>query len=85
MSKVKTDNAGEVEVPGGKEITADNLPGFKDGEKITAFRADELVKFKVEWSKDYKGVKHVLDGTVLEVHVLDAAVMEKLGRGKIVK
>ena len=86
MSKVKTSNAGEVDVPGGKEIVADNLPGFKDGEKLVTFNANELVKFKVEWPKDYKGIKHVADGTVLEgVHVLDAAVMEKLGKGKIVK
>lgn len=86
MSKVTTENAGEIEVLGGKEIVADNLAGFKDGEKIVAFGANETVSFKVDWGKDYKGIKHVPDGTVLKgIHVLDAAVMEKLGRGKIVK
>jgi hypothetical protein len=85
MSKVQTQQAGEVEVKGGKEIIAENIPGFVDGEKITAFSLNERCNFKIEYAKDFKGTKHLPDGTVIDMHVLDAAIAEKIGKGKIVK
>lgn len=84
MSKVQT-TAGELEVQGGKEIIAENMQGFTDGEKIVSFNYTDRTKFKVEYPKDFKGTKHVPDGAVIDMHVIDAAVAEKLGKGKIVK
>ena len=83
MTKVKT-VAGELSVNGGKEVVADNLTGFNDGDVLVAFRSDENVKFQYEYPKDYKKVKHVPEGTIVDMHVLDATVAEKLGKGKIV-
>jgi hypothetical protein len=85
MSKVNTEQAGVVDVKGGKEIIAENIPGFVDGEKITAFSLSERCDFKIEYSKDFKGTKHLPEATVIDMHVLDAAIAEKLGKGKIVK
>lgn len=83
-TKVKT-KAGEVTVQGGKEVVADNLKGFKDGDKLVIFKRDEMCKFQFSYSKEHTKVKHVPEGTIVTMHVLDAAVAEKLGKGKIVK
>jgi hypothetical protein len=84
MSKVKI-NDKTLTVGGGKEIVAENLKGFKDGEKIVVFKNSETCKFKYTYDKDYKKKKHVAEGTVVEMHVLDAAIAEELGKGTIVK
>ncbi len=84
MPKVST-RAGDVDAPVGKEVVAENLQGFKDGETIVVFNYEQRANFKIEYSKDFKGTKHVPDGTVIDMHALDAAVAEKLGKGKIVK
>jgi hypothetical protein len=78
-TKVQTTSAGEVEVAGGKEIIADNLQGFTDGDKIVAFSYADRAKFKFN-----KENKHMPDG-IADLHVIDAAAAEKLGLGKIVK
>lgn len=84
MSKVNT-VAGLIEVPGGKEIVAENLKDFEDGEKLVVFQSDEMVKFQFSYPKDHSKQKHVPEGTTVSMHVLDAAIAEKLGKGKIVK
>lgn len=84
MPKVVT-TAGELEIQAGKEIVADNLTGFTDGEKLVAFNYSDRVKFKIAYGKDFKGTKHVPDGTIIDMHVIDAAVAEKMGKGSIVK
>lgn len=82
---VKTKNAGTVQVPGGKKITAEGLKGFKDGQELVAFRNDEQCDFEVTYPDDHKGKQHVPHGTTIRMHVLDAAIAEKMGKGKIVK
>ena len=84
MAQIKT-SVGTVDVNGGKEIVVENIDGFADGERIVAFKNNETCKVKITWEKDYKGVKHVPDGTVVEMHVIEAAMLEKIGRCKIVK
>lgn len=73
-----------VTVKGGKEVVADNLKGFKDGEKITTFKNNEVCKFQYGHAKDHKGKKHVEEGRIVTMHVLDAAVAVEMGKGKIV-
>jgi hypothetical protein len=84
MAKVVT-TVGELEVQAGKEIIADNLTGFTDGEKIVAFNYSDRAKFKVAYGKEFKGTKHLPEGSVIDMHVIDAAVAEKMGKGSIVK
>ncbi len=86
MSEVKT-VAGKIEVSNGKNITPEDgsHKGFKDGEPITTFKIDDTVKFKFESPKDSKRKPHVEDGTIIDLHPLDAAIAEKQGKGKIVK
>lgn len=73
-----------LQVKGGKEIEASNLKGFRDGEKLIAFRRDEFCDF--EYNKDSKSAKHLAKrkDLVVKMHVLDAAIAEELGKGKIV-
>ena len=85
MANVKT-VAGEVEVPTAKTLIAENLPGFQDGEEVIVFGTNDRCKFKIKYPKDAPAhKKHVPDGTILDLHVLDAAVAEKQGKGEIVK
>lgn len=77
MAKVKT-VAGTLNVKGGKEMEADNLKGFKDGEKIVVFKRSEVVEFK------YGKNKHLPEGTVVTMHVLDATVAQAMKKGSIV-
>lgn len=54
-------------------------------EGVKVYRHDQVVNFKVEYSKDYAKKKHMKDGIVLKLHVLHAERLEKKKLGKIVK
>lgn len=84
---VEVPTVGTVPVDGGKIIEAKGMPNFEDGEQIIAFSLNERAKFKVSYPKEYpeNKKKHVPEGTVIDMHVIDAAVAEKMGKGKIVK
>lgn len=75
----------DVEVQGGKTIIADNkLSGFKEDERITVFKNNETCE--VEFlDKTSATKKHVKPGTKAVMHVLDAAVAEKMGKVKILR
>lgn len=86
--KVKQANGktASVSTVGGKKIAADNQQGFKDGEEITAYNLSDTVEFTVKHAADLPASKqHVEDGTVITLHAIDAAILEKAGRGSIKK
>lgn len=74
-----------MEVNGGKVIVADNkLKGFKEDERIIAFKNNELCE--VEFlDKTSATKKHVKPGTKAIMHVLDAAIAEKMNKIKILR
>ncbi len=82
---VKTRRAGEVKVQGGKKLVTEGVKHFKDGEEIVAFGNDDWCDFK--YNAEGKHTKHFKEGgeKTVKMHVLDAAVAEKLGKGKIVE
>lgn len=77
-----------IEVPGGRyiEITGD-VKGFVEGETVVAFRRDELCDFEISVAEEGKGAgKHVSDKHIIKnMHVLDAAIAQHMGKGKIIK
>ena len=89
MAKVMT-KVGLLDVPGGKEWEAKGQKGIKDGEMVTTFRNSDLCDFKYnELDKAKEGEaapkpKHKRHGQTVTMHVLDAAIAEKQGKGKIV-
>jgi hypothetical protein len=44
-----------------------------------------IVNFKVEHDKEFKGTKYLKDGDVHKLHILHAETLEKKGLGKISK
>lgn len=44
-----------------------------------------IVDFKVEYSKEFKGAKFLKDGDTHKLHVVHAEHLEKIGAGKIKK
>lgn len=91
MAKVMT-KLGELEVPGGKTWEAKGQAKIKDGTMVTTFRAEDKCKFtyadapKPEKDGDAAPKqKHKMYGKTVVMHVLDAAILEKMGKGKIIK
>jgi len=60
-----------------------NENNLKDTDKPQRF--DDMVKFKVEYPKEYKKAKHHKDGEVIELHSLQAKDWEARGLGKTQK
>lgn len=89
MGQVKIETVADtLDVPAGKklEVKEGEIAGVKEGTEVTTFNLSDKVKFKVTHAKETPAKKqHVPDGTIIEIHPLDAAVMEKQGKGKIVK
>ena len=57
---------------------------LEEGAKIVS--VNDVVKFKVEYPKDYKKTKHLVDGKAIDLHPETAEYFEKeLKIGKIVK
>lgn len=84
MAKVMT-KLGELEVPGGRTWEAKGQAKIKDGTMVTTFRNTDLCDFTYnELGKDEKP-KHKMYGKTVTMHVLDAAIAQKQGKGKIVK
>lgn len=44
-----------------------------------------IVNFKVEYPKDFKGVKHMKDGDTHKLHTIHAELLAEKGYGKIQK
>jgi len=90
MAKIMT-KLGELDVPGGKSWEAQGQKGIKDGDIVTTFRNDEYCDFKyAELPKAKDGEapvkpKHKMHGKTVRMHVVEAAVQQKLGKGEIVK
>lgn len=52
------------------------------GDKIV--KLSEVVSFKVNYPKEYKGKKHLKEGATISLHIDQAKYMEELSIGKIV-
>lgn len=79
--------AGEVVKPAaGEEVyRMSNTPLEDESHNALANTAGNVVNFKVEYPKDFKGPKYMKDGTVHKLHVLHAKALEEKGFGKISK
>jgi hypothetical protein len=86
-------NTVEIDLKGGKEMEVKEgefvNDTLKEGEKVQVFKSDDLVTFEFSEPKQKEGetrIKHFPGKThVAKVHTVDAQIMEKLGKGKIVK
>jgi hypothetical protein len=83
-------NTLEIDLKGGKEMEVkegefENAT-LTEGERVQVFKSDDLVTFEFSEPKGENRIKHFPGKThVAKVHTVDAQIMEKLGKGKIIK